>query len=63
MLKKILKSNKDKMSAILLVHRVKSSEGDGPSKYEQTHKLMLICDGVPKRAIIENSKYSYCLLT
>lgn len=63
MLKKILKSNKDKMSAILLVHRVKSSEGDRPSKYEQTHKLMLIWSNVPKKAITEDLKSSYCLST
>ena len=29
------------MSTILIVHKVEPSEGDRPSKYEQTHKLML----------------------
>ena len=55
MLIKVLKSNKDKMSAILTARKVKSSEGDRPSKYEQMHKLILICCDVPKRAITENS--------
>ena len=51
------------MAIILTVHKVESSEGDFPSKYEQTHKLMLICSDVSKKAITENSKLSYSLLT
>ena len=34
-----------------------------PSKYEQTHKLKLICSNVLKKAITENSKFSYCVST
>ena len=61
----MLKFNKREivtMSGILIAHKVESSEGDRPSKYEQTHKLMLICSDVPKKAITENSKSPYCLL-
>ena len=39
------------MSKILMAQKAESSEGDRLSKYEQTHKLMLICSDVPKRAI------------
>ena len=51
------------MSAIIIAQKVESSGGDRPSKYEQTHKLMLICSDGPKKAIRENSNLLYCLLT
>ena len=36
------------MSTILTAHKVESSEGGYPNKYEQTHKLMLIFSDVPQ---------------
>ena len=51
------------MSIILTVHKVESSEGDFLSKYERTHKLILIYSDVSKKAITENAKFSYSLLT
>ena len=60
MLIKILKSSEDKnatMSKNHKAHKVdESSEGDHPSKYEQTHKLTLIYSDIPKKVIIENSE-------
>ena len=47
------------MSAILIVHQVESSERDRSSKDERTHKLMVICSDVPRKAITEYSKFSY----
>ena len=51
------------MSTILIAQKVESSEEDRPGKYKQTHRLFLICSDVPKKAIAENSKFSYYLLT
>ena len=51
------------MSTILIVHKVEFSEGDGSSKYDRMHKLMLICSVVAKKAITMDSKFSYCLST
>ena len=50
------------MSPIVIAHKAESSEGERPSKCEQTQKLMLICSDVPKKATTENSKFPYCLL-
>ena len=49
------------MSTILIAKKVKSSEED--RKYKQTDKLLLTCSDVPKKAIAENSKISFHLLT
>ena len=51
------------MSAILIAQKVETSDGDCPSEYEQAQKLTLISSDVPKKAIIENWKFSYSLLT
>ena len=49
------------MSTILIAHKVESSfilpKGHRFSKYEQIHKLMLICFNVQKKAITKNSKF------
>ena len=63
MLIKTLKSSNDKMSTILPVHKAESSEGDSSGKYRRTHKLILVCSNVPKKAITENSKFPCCLST
>ena len=51
------------MSIILTVHKVEFSVRDRYSKYERTHKLMLIWYDVPQKAILDDSKFSYCLST
>lgn len=60
MLIKILKSSEDKNTTMSKNHRAdkvdESSEGDHPSKCEQTHKLRLIYSDIPKKVIIENSE-------
>ena len=41
------------MSIILTVHKAESYVGHRSSKYEQTHKSMLISSDVPKKPIAE----------
>lgn len=56
----MLKSSEDKNATMSKNHRVHKvdefSEGDHPSKYQQTLKLILIYSDIPKKVIIVNSE-------
>lgn len=46
------------MSIILIAQKVEFSERDHPSRYKETHKLILISSVVPKKTVSECSNFS-----